>query len=164
MAVYDLGGGMLDISVLELSGRFELKSTNGDTHLGGEDFNIALVKHILAGFKKDTGLNLSSNAMAVQHIREAAEKAKIELSSTTQTEVNLPFIRTDASGPKHINLKLLRSQFKSLVGHLVRCAINCCKAKLSSTVQTKVNLPLHRNGRFWVQAHPPLGFVGRPGW
>ncbi|KAF9781858.1 70 kDa heat shock protein, partial [Thelephora terrestris] len=130
-AVYDLGGGTFDISVLELqSGVFEVKSTNGDTHLGGEDFDIALVKHILAEFKKDTGLDLSGNAMAVQRVREAAEKAKIELSSTTQTEVNLPFIGMDASRPKHINLKLLRSQFESLIYSIAQCAINRCRTEL----------------------------------
>ena len=119
VAVYDLGGGTFDTSVLELqSGVFKAKSTNGDTHPGGGDFNIALVKHILAEFKKDTGLDLSNNAMAVQHAREAAEKAKIELSSTTQTEVNLPFIGMDASGPKHINLKLLCSQFETFVSRI----------------------------------------------
>ena len=101
VAVYDLGGGTFDISVLELqSGVFEVKSTNGDTHLGSEDFDIALVKHILTGFKKDTGLDLSGDAMAVQCVWEAAGEAKIELSSTTQTEVNLPFIGMDASGSK----------------------------------------------------------------
>jgi molecular chaperone DnaK len=132
VAVYDLGGGTFDISILELqSGVFEVKSTNGDTHLGGEDFDISLVKHILAEFKKDTGLDLSGDAMAVQRVREAAEKAKIELSSTTQTEINLPFIGMDASGPKHINLKLLRSQFESLVNPLVQRSIDPCKKALS---------------------------------
>jgi molecular chaperone DnaK len=112
VAVYDLGDGTFDISILELqSGVFEVKSTNGDTHLGGEDFDIALVKHILADFKKDTGVDLSNDAMAVQPVREAAEKAKIELSSTTQTEVNLPFIGMDASGPKHI-----LAEFKKVTG------------------------------------------------
>ena len=121
VAVYDLGGGTFDISILELqSGVFEVKSTNGDTHLGGEDFDVSLVKHILAEFKKDTGLDLSNDAMAVQRVREADEKAKIELSSTTQTEVNLPFIGVDASGPKHIFLQPLHSQFETLVSPLVR--------------------------------------------
>jgi molecular chaperone DnaK (HSP70) len=125
VAVCDLGGRTFNISILELqSGVFEVKSTNGDTHLGGEDFNIALVKHILADFKKDTSVDLSNDAMAVQRVREAAEKAKIELSSTTQIEVNLPFISMKASGPKHINLKLLRSQFESLVNPLVQHTID----------------------------------------
>ena len=122
VAVYDLGGVTFDVSILELqSGVFEVKSTNGDTHLGGEDFDVSLVKHILAEFKKDTGLDLSNDAMAVQCIREADEKAKIELSSTTQNEVDPPFINMDASGPKHVDLKLLRSQFETLVNPLVQC-------------------------------------------
>lgn len=110
---------------------FEVKSTNGDTHLGGEDFDIALVSHLLEGFKKETGIDLSGDRMAIQRIREAAEKAKIELSSTTQTEVNLPFITADASGPKHINTKLLRSQFEALVAPLVQRTIDPCKKALA---------------------------------
>ena len=126
MAIYDLGGGIFDISGLGLqSGVFEVKSTNGDIHLGGEDFDVTLFKHILSKFE-ETGLDLSNDAMAVQRVREAAEKATIELSSTTQTEVNLPFISMDASGPKHINLKLLRSQFESLTGPPIQHAIDCC--------------------------------------
>ena len=132
IAVYDLGGGTFDISILEMhDGVFEVKSTNGDTHLGGEDFDIALVTHLLEGFKKETGIDLSGDRMAIQRIREAAEKAKIELSSTTQTEVNLPFITADASGPKHINTKLLRSQFEALVAPLVQRTIDPCKKALS---------------------------------
>ena len=96
-------------------GVFEVKSTNGVTHLGGEDFDVILVNHILPEFKKDTSVDLSNDRMAMQHIREAAEKAKIELSSAAQTEINLPFISADASGPKHINLKMMCSQFMSLV-------------------------------------------------
>lgn len=132
IAVYDLGGGTFDISILEMhDGVFEVKSTNGDTHLGGEDFDIALVNHLLEGFKKESGIDLSGDRMAIQRIREAAEKAKIELSSTTQTEVNLPFITADASGPKHINTKLLRSQFEALVSPLVQRTIDPCKKALS---------------------------------
>jgi molecular chaperone DnaK len=131
IAVYDLGGGTFDISILEMQkGVFEVKSTNGDTHLGGEDFDIALVEHLLNDFKKETGLDLSGDRMAIQRIREAAEKAKIELSSATQTEVNLPFITADASGPKHINTKLLRSQFESLVSPLIQRTIDPCKKAL----------------------------------
>ena len=111
-------------------GVFEVKSTNGDTHLGGEDFDIALVEHILGEFKKETGTDLKGDRMAIQRVREAAEKAKIELSSTTQTEINLPFITADASGPKHINLKLLRSQFEALVGPLVQRTVEPCKKAL----------------------------------
>jgi molecular chaperone DnaK len=132
IAVYDLGGGTFDISILEMQkGVFEVKSTNGDTHLGGEDFDIVLVEHILNEFKKESGIDLSADRMAIQRIREAAEKAKIELSSTTQTEINLPFITADASGPKHINTKLLRSQFESLVEPLVKRTFDPCKKALS---------------------------------
>ena len=107
IAVYDLGGGTFDISILEIQkGVFEVKSTNGDTHLGGEDFDITLVRHLVQQFKKESGIDLSNDRMAIQRIREAAEKAKIELSSSLQTDINLPFITADASGPKHINSSL----------------------------------------------------------
>jgi molecular chaperone DnaK len=120
VAVYDLGGGTFDISVLEIQkGVFEVKSTNGDTHLGGEDFDISLVRHIVQQFKKDSGLDLSNDRMAIQRIREAAEKAKIELSSSLQTEINLPFITADASGAKHINHKMTRANLESLVDPLI---------------------------------------------
>jgi len=121
IAVYDLGGGTFDISILEIQkGVFEVKSTNGDTHLGGEDFDITLVRHLVQNFKKESGIDLSSDRMAVQRIREAAEKAKIELSSSPQTDINLPFITADASGPKHINMKLSRSQLETLVDPLIQ--------------------------------------------
>ena len=132
IAVYDLGGGTFDISILEMQkGVFEVKSTNGDTHLGGEDFDVVLVNHILNEFKKENGVDLSGDRMAVQRVREAAEKAKIELSSSTQTEINLPFITADASGPKHINMKFLRSQLESLVNPLVERTEGPCKKALS---------------------------------
>ncbi|KIM40340.1 hypothetical protein M413DRAFT_19476 [Hebeloma cylindrosporum] len=132
IAVYDLGGGTFDISILEMQkGVFEVKSTNGDTHLGGEDFDIVLVEHLLDGFKKESGIALKGDRMAIQRVREAAEKAKIELSSTTQTEINLPFITADASGPKHINAKLMRSQFEALVGPLIQRTVDPCKKALS---------------------------------
>ncbi|KAI0333015.1 heat shock protein [Cubamyces sp. BRFM 1775] len=132
IAVYDLGGGTFDISILEMQkGVFEVKSTNGDTHLGGEDFDNVLVQHVLDEFKKETGLSLTEDAVALQRIREAAEKAKTELSSTTQTEINLPFITADASGPKHINLKVLRSQFESLTSALIQRTIEPCKKALA---------------------------------
>ncbi|KAJ5105560.1 heat shock protein SSC1 mitochondrial precursor [Penicillium alfredii] len=125
VAVYDLGGGTFDISVLEIQkGVFEVKSTNGDTHLGGEDFDINLVRHIVEQFKKESGLDLSGDRMAIQRIREAAEKAKIELSSSLQTEINLPFITADASGAKHINLKMTRAQLESLVDPLINRTID----------------------------------------
>lgn len=120
IAVYDLGGGTFDISILEIQkGVFEVKSTNGDTHLGGEDFDISLVRHLVQQFKKDSGIDLSNDRMAIQRIREAAEKAKIELSSSLQTDINLPYITADASGPKHINSKMTRSQLESLVDPLI---------------------------------------------
>ncbi|KAG6850874.1 hypothetical protein H0H93_007492 [Arthromyces matolae] len=132
IAVYDLGGGTFDISILEMqNGVFEVKSTNGDTHLGGEDFDVVLVQHILDEFKKETGFDITNDRMAMQRVREAAEKAKIELSSTAQTEINLPFITADASGPKHINTKLNRSQFERLVDPLVTRTIDPCKKALS---------------------------------
>ncbi|KAK5806454.1 hypothetical protein VI817_000712 [Penicillium citrinum] len=120
VAVYDLGGGTFDISCLEIQkGVFEVKSTNGDTHLGGEDFDITLVRNIVENFKKSTGIDLSNDRMAIQRIREAAEKAKIELSSSLQTEISLPFICADASGAKHIQEKMTRAQLESLVDPLI---------------------------------------------
>ncbi|KAI0426691.1 hsp70-like protein [Xylaria sp. FL1042] len=120
VAVYDLGGGTFDISVLEIqNGVFEVKSTNGDTHLGGEDFDIRLVRHLVQQFKTESGIDLSSDRMAIQRIREAAEKAKIELSSSLQTDISLPFITADASGPKHINTKLTRSQLEGMMDPLI---------------------------------------------
>ncbi|THW06606.1 heat shock 70 kDa protein [Aureobasidium pullulans] len=120
IAVYDLGGGTFDVSILEIqSGVFEVKSTNGDTHLGGEDFDITLVRHLVQQFKNEQGIDLSGDRMAIQRIREAAEKAKIELSSAPQTDINLPFITADASGPKHINSKMTRAELEKLVGPLI---------------------------------------------
>jgi molecular chaperone DnaK len=125
VAVYDLGGGTFDVSVLEIQkGVFEVKSTNGDTHLGGEDFDITLVRHLVQQFKKESGLDLSNDRMAIQRIREAAEKAKIELSSSLQTDINLPFITADASGPKHINSKMTRAQLEGLVDPLIQRTID----------------------------------------
>jgi len=128
VAVYDLGGGTFDISILEIQkGVFEVKSTNGDTHLGGEDFDAALVNHIVAAFKKESGIDLSKDRMALQRVREAAEKAKIELSSTMTTDISLPFITADASGPKHINMKFTRAQFESLTNNLIQRTVEPCK-------------------------------------
>ena len=125
IAVYDLGGGTFDISILEIQkGVFEVKSTNGDTHLGGEDFDITLVRHLVQQFKKDSGIDLSNDRMAIQRIREAAEKAKIELSHLPQVDINLPFITADASGPKHINMKMSRSQLEKLVEPLISRTID----------------------------------------
>lgn len=128
VAVYDLGGGTFDISILEIQkGVFEVKSTNGDTHLGGEDFDNLLVKHFVAEFKKESGIDLSKDSMALQRIREAAEKAKIELSSTQSTDINLPFITADATGPKHINFKFNRAKFEQLTKDLMDRTIEPCK-------------------------------------
>ncbi len=131
VAVFDLGGGTFDISILDIdNGVFEVKSTNGDTHLGGEDFDISLVRYIVEQFKKESGIDLGKDRMAIQRIREASEKAKIELSSTKQTEVNLPFITADASGPKHINLKITRAQFEGLVDGLIKKTVSPCNKAL----------------------------------
>ncbi len=120
IAVFDLGGGTFDISVLEIGdGVFEVKSTNGDTHLGGEDFDLRLIDYLADEFKKDQGINLRSDKMALQRLKEAAEKAKMELSSSMETDVNLPFITADASGPKHLNIKISRAKLESLVADLL---------------------------------------------
>lgn len=130
IAVYDLGGGTFDISILELGdGVFEVKSTNGDTHLGGDDFDHAVIDWLVLEFKKEQGIDLSSDKMALQRLKEAAEKAKKELSSSLQTDINLPFITADSSGPKHLNLSLTRAKFEELVGSLVeKTRIPCEKA------------------------------------
>ncbi|KJS10090.1 MAG: molecular chaperone DnaK, partial [Hoeflea sp. BRH_c9] len=131
IAVYDLGGGTFDVSILEIGdGVFEVKSTNGDTFLGGEDFDMRLVGYLADEFKKDQGIDLRKDKLALQRLKEAAEKAKIELSSLAQTEINLPFITADASGPKHLTLKLSRSKFESLVDDFVQRTIAPCKAAL----------------------------------
>jgi molecular chaperone DnaK len=128
IAVYDLGGGTFDVSILEVGDNVvEVKSTNGDTHLGGDDFDVRIMDWLIAEFKKDQGIDLSQDKMAVQRLREAAEKAKIELSATLETEVNLPFITADASGPKHLNIKLTRSKFESLIEDLVKKSLEPCK-------------------------------------
>jgi len=131
IAVYDLGGGTFDVSILEIGdGVFEVKSTNGDTFLGGEDFDMRLVSYLADEFKKDQGIDLKKDKLALQRLKEAAEKAKIELSSASQTEINLPFITADASGPKHLTMKLSRSKFESLVDDFVQRTIAPCKAAL----------------------------------
>ncbi|MBO6553545.1 MAG: molecular chaperone DnaK [Roseitalea sp.] len=131
IAVYDLGGGTFDVSVLEIGdGVFEVKSTNGDTFLGGEDFDMRLVDYFAAEFKKDQGIDLKGDKLALQRLKEAAEKAKIELSSSAQTEINLPFITADASGPKHLTMKLTRAKFESLVDDLVKRTVKPMEAAL----------------------------------
>ena len=131
IAVYDLGGGTFDVSVLEIGdGVFEVKSTNGDTFLGGEDFDMRLVGYLADEFKKETGIDLRNDKLALQRLKEAAEKAKIELSSATQTEINLPFITMDATGPKHLNIKLTRAKFEALVDDLIQRTVEPCRAAL----------------------------------
>jgi molecular chaperone DnaK len=131
IAVYDLGGGTFDVSILEVGdGVFEVKSTNGDTFLGGEDFDQRIIDHIADEFQKENGIDLRSDKLALQRMKEAAEKAKIELSSSTQTEVNLPFITADQSGPKHLNVKMTRATLESLVDDLVERSLQPCKVAL----------------------------------
>ena len=131
IAVYDLGGGTFDISILEIDeGLFEVKSTNGDTFLGGEDFDMRLVEYLADEFKKENSMDLRGDKLALQRLKEAAEKAKIELSSSPQTEINLPYITADATGPKHLTLKLTRAKLESLVGDLIKRTIDPCKAAL----------------------------------
>ncbi len=134
IAVYDLGGGTFDVSILEIGdGVFEVKSTNGDTFLGGEDFDDEIVNYLINEFKKDNGVDLRNDKLALQRLKEAAEKAKIELSSATQTEINLPFITADKTGPKHINLKFTRAKLEALVGNLVERTLEPCKTALKDS-------------------------------
>jgi molecular chaperone DnaK len=132
VAVYDLGGGTFDVSILEIDdGVFEVKATNGDTFLGGEDFDMRIIDHLADEFKKESGIDLRGDKLALQRLKEAAEKAKIELSSSVQTDVNLPFITADASGPKHLNIKLTRAKLESLVADLIAKTIEPCKKALA---------------------------------
>ena len=134
IAVYDLGGGTFDVSILELGdGVFEVKSTNGDTFLGGEDFDNTIVDYLVSEFKKDNGIDLKSDKLALQRLKEAAEKAKIELSSAAQTEINLPFITADKTGPKHINLKMTRAKLEALVEDLIAKTLPPCKTALKDS-------------------------------
>ena len=134
IAVYDLGGGTFDVSILEIGdGVFEVKSTNGDTFLGGEDFDDTIVDYLVSEFKKDSGIDLKTDKLALQRLKEAAEKAKIELSSATQTEINLPFITADKTGPKHINLKFTRAKLEALVESLVEKTLEPCKTALKDS-------------------------------
>jgi len=131
IAVYDLGGGTFDVSILEIGdGVFEVKSTNGDTFLGGEDFDMRLVEYLASEFKKEQGIDLTKDKLALQRLKEAAEKAKIELSSATQTEINLPYITADATGPKHLTLKLTRAKFEALVDDLIQRTVEPCRKAL----------------------------------
>ena len=134
IAVYDLGGGTFDVSILEIGdGVFEVKSTNGDTFLGGEDFDDAIVDYLVSEFKKDNGIDLKSDKLALQRLKESAEKAKMELSTTTQTEINLPFITADKTGPKHINLKFTRAKLEALVENLIERTLDPCKTALKDS-------------------------------
>ena len=135
VAVYDLGGGTFDVSIIEMEDidgekHFEVLSTNGDTFLGGEDFDQRIINFLVDEFKKEQGLDLANDAMALQRLKEAAEKAKIELSSSEQTEISLPYITADASGPKHLNIKMTRSKLESLVADLLKRSIDPCKTAL----------------------------------
>src|SRR5271168_2225841 len=141
IAVYDLGGGTFDISILEIGdGVFEVKSTNGDTFLGGEDFDMRLVGYLADEFQKEQGINLRNDKLALQRLKEAAEKAKIELSSTTQTEINLPFITADQTGPKHLTMKLTRSKFEALVDDLFQKTIEPCRKALKDAGLTAAEI------------------------
>lgn len=134
IAVYDLGGGTFDVSILEIGeGVFEVKSTNGDTFLGGEDFDDKIVNYLVDEFKKDNGINLKTDKLALQRLKEAAEKAKIELSSANQTEINLPFITADKTGPKHINIKLTRAKLEALVEDLIKRTLKPCEVALKDS-------------------------------
>ena len=139
--MYDLGGGTFDVSILEIGdGVFEVKSTNGDTFLGGEDFDMRLVSYLADEFQKEQGINLRNDKLALQRLKEAAEKAKIELSSTTQTEINLPFITADQTGPKHLTMKLTRSKFEALVDDLVQKTIEPCRKALKDAGLTAAEI------------------------
>merc|ERR1711879_882875 len=135
VAVYDLGGGTFDVSIIEVANvdgdsQIEVLATNGDTFLGGEDFDIALMDYIISEFKKESGINISQDKLAIQRIKESAEKAKIELSSTEHTEINLPYITADATGPKHLNIKLTRAKFESLVEKIIDKSLLPCERAL----------------------------------
>jgi len=141
IAVFDLGGGTFDISILEIQkGVFEVKSTNGNTFLGGEDFDNHLLNHLVGEFKKEQGIDLTKDAMALQRVREAAEKAKVELSSAAQTDINLPYLTMDASGPKHMNLKLSRAKFEQIVGELIKKTVEPCHKAMKDAEVSKSDI------------------------
>jgi len=141
IAVFDLGGGTFDVSILEIQkGVFEVKSTNGNTFLGGEDFDNALLGHLTSEFKREQGIDLSKDAMALQRVREAAEKAKVELSSAAQTDINLPYLTMDASGPKHMNMKLSRAKFEQIVGDLIKKTVDPCLKAMKDAEVSKSDI------------------------
>jgi len=141
IAVFDLGGGTFDVSILEIGeGVFEVKATNGDTHLGGEDFDLRLIDYLADEFNKDQGINLRNDKMALQRLKEAAEKAKMELSASVETDVNLPFITADASGPKHLNIKITRAKLEALVGDLLDKLESPCRTALKDAGLTPADI------------------------
>merc|ERR1712061_509128 len=141
IAVFDLGGGTFDVSILEIQkGVFEVKSTNGNTFLGGEDFDNHLLEHLVGEFKKEQGIDLTKDAMALQRVREAAEKAKVELSSAAQTDINLPYLTMDAGGPKHMNLKLSRAKFEQIVGELIKKTVDPCHKAMKDAEVSKSDI------------------------
>jgi len=141
IAVFDLGGGTFDVSVLEIQkGVFEVKSTNGNTFLGGEDFDNHMLNYLVGEFKKEQGIDLAKDAMALQRVREAAEKAKVELSSSAQTDINLPYLTMDATGPKHMNMKLTRAKFESIVGELIKKTVEPCIKAMKDAEVTKSDI------------------------
>src|SRR5258708_2311236 len=156
IAVYDLGGGTFDVSVLEIGdGVFEVKSTNGDTFLGGEDFDKRIIDYLADEFKKDQGIDLRGDRLPLQPLKEAAEKAKIELSSAAQTEVNLPFITADQAGPKHLNVKLSRAKLEALVDELIQKTIEPCRAALRDAGVSAGEIQAGTPGRRMTR--PPKG-------
>jgi len=141
IAVFDLGGGTFDVSILEIQkGVFEVKSTNGNTFLGGEDFDNTLLNHLVTEFKREQGIDLAKDAMALQRVREAAEKAKVELSSAAQTDINLPYLTMDASGPKHMNMKLSRAKFEAIVGDLIKKTVDPCLKAMKDAEVSKSDI------------------------
>merc|ERR1711944_73335 len=141
IAVFDLGGGTFDVSILEIQkGVFEVKSTNGNTFLGGEDFDNALLEHLVGEFKKEQGIDLRKDAMALQRVREAAEKAKVELSSAVQTDINLPYLTMDQTGPKHMNMKLTRAKFEAIVADLIRKTVEPCNKAMKDAEVSKSDI------------------------
>jgi len=141
IAVFDLGGGTFDVSILEIQkGVFEVKSTNGNTFLGGEDFDNTLLNHLVQEFKREQGIDLAKDAMALQRVREAAEKAKVELSSAAQTDINLPYLTMDASGPKHMNMKLSRAKFEQIVGDLIKKTVDPCLKAMKDAEVSKSDI------------------------
>ncbi|XP_014811264.1 PREDICTED: stress-70 protein, mitochondrial [Calidris pugnax] len=173
IAVYDLGGGTFDISILEIQkGVFEVKSTNGDTFLGGEDFDQALLQHIVKEFKRETGVDLMKDNMALQRVREASEKAKCELSSSVQTDINLPYLTMDASGPKHLNMKLSRAQFEGIVADLIKRTVAPCQKAMQDAEVSKsdigevilvggmTRMPKVKNNFLFCLPFPPENYLG----